>query len=71
MAEVLAEGYNVLDTSKSPSGTVKYLSKPADVISLIAREQLLGTAPPDSAKTMTKSWEEEGLAPRRSQVVRS
>lgn len=35
MADVLAEGYNVFDTKKSPSGTVKYLSSPADVITLI------------------------------------
>ena len=35
MGEVLAEGYNVFDSDKSPSGTVKYLSSPADVIQLI------------------------------------
>jgi hypothetical protein len=35
MGDVLAEGYNVFDTDKSPSGTVKYLDSPADVISLI------------------------------------
>ncbi|TNC25708.1 PEP-utilizing enzyme [Amycolatopsis alkalitolerans] len=35
MGEVLAEGYNVFDTAKSPSGTVKYLSSPSDVIQLI------------------------------------
>lgn len=40
MADVLAEGYNVFDTSKSPSGTVKYLSSPADVISLIQSGKL-------------------------------
>jgi hypothetical protein len=40
MVEVLAEGYNVFDTSKSPSGTVKYLSSPADVISLIQSGKL-------------------------------
>ncbi|MFR9805174.1 PEP-utilizing enzyme [Pseudonocardia sp. RS010] len=40
MAEVLAEGYNVFDTSKSPSGTVKYLSSPADVITLIQSGKL-------------------------------
>ena len=35
MADVLAEGYNVFDTKKSPEGTVKYLASPADVIGLI------------------------------------
>lgn len=40
MADVLAEGYNVFDTKKSPSGTVKYLSSPADVISLIQSGKL-------------------------------
>lgn len=40
MAEVLAEGYNVFDTGKSPSGTVKYLSSPADVIALIQSGRL-------------------------------
>ncbi|MCW0216297.1 MAG: PEP-utilizing enzyme [Pseudonocardia sp.] len=40
MAEVLAEGFNVFDTGKSPSGTVKYLSSPADVISLIQSGKL-------------------------------
>ena len=40
MAEVLAEGYNVFDTSKSPAGTVKYLSAPADVINLIQSGKL-------------------------------
>ncbi|QJY50992.1 hypothetical protein HOP40_28590 [Pseudonocardia broussonetiae] len=40
MAEVLAEGYNVFDTAKSPSGTIKYLEKPADVIGLIKSGKL-------------------------------
>ena len=40
MAEVLAEGYNVFDTSKSPSGTIKYLSAPTDVINLIQSGKL-------------------------------
>jgi PEP-utilising enzyme, mobile domain len=40
MAEVLAEGYNVFDTSKSPRGTIKYLAKPADVIGLIQSGKL-------------------------------
>jgi hypothetical protein len=40
MGEVLAEGYNVFDTDKSPSGTVKYLSSPADVIGLISSGKL-------------------------------
>jgi hypothetical protein len=40
MPEVLAEGYNVYDTKKSPEGTVKYLDAPQDVISLIQSGQL-------------------------------
>ena len=40
MAEVLAEGYNVFDTAKSPRGTIKYLSAPADVINLIQSGKL-------------------------------
>ena len=40
MGEVLAEGYNVFDTDKSPSGIVRYLSSPADVIALINSGQL-------------------------------
>ncbi|WP_226351416.1 MULTISPECIES: PEP-utilizing enzyme [unclassified Pseudonocardia] len=40
MADVLAEGFNVFDTGKSPSGTVKYLQSPADVISLIQSGKL-------------------------------
>jgi len=40
MADVLAEGYNVFDTQKSPEGTIKYLSSPADVISLIQSGKL-------------------------------
>jgi hypothetical protein len=38
--EILAEGYNVFDTEKSPSGIVKYLDKPKDVISLIQSGKL-------------------------------
>jgi PEP-utilising enzyme, mobile domain len=38
--EVLAEGYNVFDTSKSPAGTVKYLGSPKDVIDLIQSGKL-------------------------------
>lgn len=40
MAEVLAEGYNVFNTSKSPEGTVKYLGSPQDVIQLIQSGKL-------------------------------
>lgn len=40
MAEVLAEGFNVFDTDKSPGGTVKYLSSPTDVIALIKSGKL-------------------------------
>lgn len=38
--EVVAEGYNVFDTTKSPAGTVKYLAAPQDVISLIQSGKL-------------------------------
>ena len=37
---VLAEGYNVFDTQKKPSGTVKYLASPQDVIALIQSGKL-------------------------------
>ena len=40
MAEVLAEGYNVFNTSKSPQGVVKYLGSPQDVIQLIQSGKL-------------------------------
>lgn len=40
MGEVLAEGYNVFDTDKSPEGVVKYLGSPQDVITLIQSGQL-------------------------------
>jgi hypothetical protein len=40
MGEVLAEGYNVFDTKKSPEGVVKYLGSPQDVISLIQAGKL-------------------------------
>ena len=40
MADVLAEGYNVFDTAKSATGTVKYLESPADVIALIRSGKL-------------------------------
>lgn len=32
---VIAEGYNAFETSKSPSGSVKYLPDPASVMTLI------------------------------------
>lgn len=38
--EVLAEGYNVFDTNKSPNGVVKYLGSPQDVIALIQSGKL-------------------------------
>ena len=38
--EILAEGYNVFETEKSPSGTVKYLDSPKDVIALIQSGKL-------------------------------
>jgi len=37
---VLAEGYNVFDTKKQPSGTIKYLGTPKDVIALIQSGKL-------------------------------
>ena len=40
MAEVLAEGFNVFNTAKSPTGTVRYLGSPGDVISLIQSGKL-------------------------------
>jgi PEP-utilising enzyme, mobile domain len=38
--EILAEGYNVFDTQKSPAGVVKYLDAPRDVIALIQSGKL-------------------------------
>jgi hypothetical protein len=38
--DVLAEGYNVFETEKSPSGTVKYLASPQDVVTLIQSGKL-------------------------------
>jgi hypothetical protein len=38
--EILAEGYNAFETDKSPSGVVKYLDKPQDVIKLIQSGKL-------------------------------
>ena len=37
---VLAEGYNVFDTGKQPTGTIKYLAVPKDVIGLIQSGKL-------------------------------
>lgn len=37
---VVAEGYNVFETSKNPSGVVKYLDSPQDVLSLIQSGKL-------------------------------
>jgi PEP-utilising enzyme, mobile domain len=37
---VLAEGYNVFETTKSPTGTIKYLESPQDVIGLIQSGKL-------------------------------
>ena len=37
---VLAEGYNVFDTGKQPTGTIKYLGAPKDVIALIQSGKL-------------------------------
>ena len=39
-AQVLAQGYNVFETDKRPSGTVKYLASPQDVIGLIQSGKL-------------------------------
>jgi phosphoenolpyruvate-protein kinase (PTS system EI component) len=38
--KIVAEGYNSFDTSKTPSGTVKYLPDPQSVISLIQSGKL-------------------------------
>jgi phosphoenolpyruvate-protein kinase (PTS system EI component) len=38
--KVVAEGYNSFDTSKTPSGTIKYLPDPQSVISLIQSGKL-------------------------------
>jgi hypothetical protein len=38
--KVVAEGYNSFDTSKTPSGTVKYLPDPQSVIALIQSGKL-------------------------------
>ena len=40
MAEVVAEGFNVFETQKSPKGKVKYLGSPKDVIELIQSGKL-------------------------------
>jgi len=40
MSDVLAEGYNAFDTTASPTGVVKYLSSPEDVIELIQSGKL-------------------------------
>ena len=39
-AQVLAQGYNVFETDKRPSGVVKYLASPQDVIALIQSGKL-------------------------------
>ncbi len=38
--EILAEGYNVFETDKSPTGVIKYLDSPKDVIALIQSGKL-------------------------------
>lgn len=38
--EIVAEGYNAFETDKSPSGEVKYLESPQDVINLIQSGKL-------------------------------
>lgn len=38
--QVLAEGYNVFETTHSPTGEVKYLDSPQDVIALIQSGKL-------------------------------
>jgi hypothetical protein len=60
MAEVLAEGYNVFDTAKSPSGTIKYLSSPADEQDVVL--QLAGLDQPDHVRGGTTTF----LAPALS-----
>jgi hypothetical protein len=38
--EILAEGYNAFETDRRPSGVVKYLGSPQDVITLIQSGKL-------------------------------
>jgi len=40
MGEIVAEGFNVFNTDKSPEGEVKYLESPQDVIALIQSGKL-------------------------------
>lgn len=40
MPKVIAEGFNVFETPKKPSGEVKYLGSPKDVIELIQSGQI-------------------------------
>ena len=35
MSSVIAEGYNAFETEKSPTGVVKYLATPSDVLALV------------------------------------
>lgn len=35
MRSILAEGYNAFETTKAPTGVVKYLETPSDVLALI------------------------------------
>jgi hypothetical protein len=36
MSNIIAEGYNAFETEKAPTGVVKYLETPSDVLALIS-----------------------------------
>ena len=40
MSSIVAEGYNAFETKKTPTGVVKYLETPDDVLALIQSERL-------------------------------
>lgn len=40
MRSIVAEGYNAFETRKAPTGVVKYLETPNDVLALIQSERL-------------------------------
>src|SRR4029078_5322223 len=40
MSSIVAEGYNAFETQKAPTGVVKYLETPNEVLSLIQSEML-------------------------------
>jgi hypothetical protein len=42
MSRMIAEGYNAFETDKAPTGVVKYLGTPSDVLALIGSGTLEG-----------------------------